>query len=835
MKKTNWTKEISRRGHSFIKHPERVTLVIFVCLFASIGIKHLFLSHATSVPAGSMPLISRNLPAFSNGNLSAFTPAQANNNDYNEYGGTNYGFVSATAFSQSGSNDAWISYNLSSVPAVQNGQLHKIYTTWYDAPINDYDAGLNGATSASFGDPRNYKIQVACEPATVTTASAVPTADWTTPVTVTDNFLSSRSHIINMQVSNATCKNNYNWIKMDITKLDGYYQNNVYNSWANAQFKWDIWDASQSSDQSFLFYGDSITNLEAYNTQFGAGTAPSGSASPGANLYGGFNNLTPSQQINQWNSSYFPSMEDAGIGGKTAQQYDDWSSNIFQPWNKSNSSTTPTICNTDVTCAEYTPYQTTLSSPLSTGGSTVTTLQIAALPADLGPGTFLAVSSGGNTQTWTLSAGASLGSTSLSVNGQVPNFAYPTGSTVTAYLNSVPWLPKSPAHYVVIALGTNDCNGDNFNPGAFKVNDRSTWSLAVYKYYDNLTDLIKQAMTGPVEASTAPGDPSHSYLSSRVVIMPTLPASPALRNGTNTIGHLYNGSSYTTGSMTGNGNGPVCSQIIQKVVADERANTVNQQYLINGATVVSAGPYDASSFGSRVINGPDIWADTDDSAMTDGTAGSGGWDTSALPANYSAPVMYWGDGLHPGGVAQGSGYVRDTWAQWIEANTLNPAAPVNTTLPTISGTTKLGSTLTATSGSWTNSPTIYAYQWKDCDSAGASCVPISGATNSTYTLQASDVSHTMVVAVTATSSGNQSSPASSAPTSVVGNGSQPLTGDINGDSSVNITDLSLLLSSYGNTTTQCITNTAYVCDLSSPPDGVVNIFDLSILLSHYGT
>jgi mannan endo-1,4-beta-mannosidase len=62
----------------------------------------------------------------------------------------------------------------------------------------------------------------------------------------------------------------------------------------------------------------------------------------------------------------------------------------------------------------------------------------------------------------------------------------------------------------------------------------------------------------------------------------------------------------------------------------------------------------------------------------------------------------------------------------------------------------------------------------------------------------------------------------------------PLKGDINNDNSVNITDLSLLLSSYGQTTTQCITNTAYTCDLSAPGDNLVNVFDLSILLSNYG-
>ena|GEM_PF-2013204 len=64
--------------------------------------------------------------------------------------------------------------------------------------------------------------------------------------------------------------------------------------------------------------------------------------------------------------------------------------------------------------------------------------------------------------------------------------------------------------------------------------------------------------------------------------------------------------------------------------------------------------------------------------------------------------------------------------------------------------------------------------------------------------------------------------------------SGPKTGDINQDNNVNITDLSLLLSSYNQNVTKCVTNNAYTCDLSSPSDGVVNIFDLSILLSHYG-
>src|SRR5439155_2657590 len=94
------------------------------------------------------------------------------------------------------------------------------------------------------------------------------------------------------------------------------------------------------------------------------------------------------------------------------------------------------------------------------------------------------------------------------------------------------------------------------------------------------------------------------------------------------------------------------------------------------------------------------------------------------------------------------------------------AAPSNTSLPSISGSARDGSILTASPGSWTNSPTGYAYQWLRCDSGGANCGPISGANSVRYTVTTADVSQRLRVTVTASNSGG-SGTATSRPTAVV--------------------------------------------------------------------
>lgn len=84
----------------------------------------------------------------------------------------------------------------------------------------------------------------------------------------------------------------------------------------------------------------------------------------------------------------------------------------------------------------------------------------------------------------------------------------------------------------------------------------------------------------------------------------------------------------------------------------------------------------------------------------------------------------------------------------VKAASVGSAPPSNTAVPVITtdGSPETGETVTTDTGTWTNSPTGYAYQWK------RNGTDIAGATSSSYVLQVADVSTTLTVTVTATNS-----------------------------------------------------------------------------------
>lgn len=77
------------------------------------------------------------------------------------------------------------------------------------------------------------------------------------------------------------------------------------------------------------------------------------------------------------------------------------------------------------------------------------------------------------------------------------------------------------------------------------------------------------------------------------------------------------------------------------------------------------------------------------------------------------------------------------------------AAPKSTAPPTISGTAKVGQTLTANEGSWSGNPAGYAFQWQRCDADVTVCSNVVGATSRTYLVRIADLGYRVRVRVTA--------------------------------------------------------------------------------------
>lgn len=104
-------------------------------------------------------------------------------------------------------------------------------------------------------------------------------------------------------------------------------------------------------------------------------------------------------------------------------------------------------------------------------------------------------------------------------------------------------------------------------------------------------------------------------------------------------------------------------------------------------------------------------------------------------------------------------------------NAATAAAPAASGEPQLTGDVIVGSTLTASNGTWSNNPASFAYQWVRCPvsggaSDGSDCAAVAGATASSYTLTAADGGFRMRVRVTATNADGSATVASNATATV---------------------------------------------------------------------
>jgi hypothetical protein len=94
------------------------------------------------------------------------------------------------------------------------------------------------------------------------------------------------------------------------------------------------------------------------------------------------------------------------------------------------------------------------------------------------------------------------------------------------------------------------------------------------------------------------------------------------------------------------------------------------------------------------------------------------------------------------------------------------SAPINGSLPSLSGQPLVGKALIASTGSWNGPSSTYSFQWLRCSNTGTTCTPVTEATGQNFLLVSGDAGFTIRVAITA-SNKNGTSIATSLPTQQV--------------------------------------------------------------------
>ena len=103
---------------------------------------------------------------------------------------------------------------------------------------------------------------------------------------------------------------------------------------------------------------------------------------------------------------------------------------------------------------------------------------------------------------------------------------------------------------------------------------------------------------------------------------------------------------------------------------------------------------------------------------------------------------------------------------------LRSGPPANTTPPKLSGHAAQGKKLKGSKGKWTGAtPIKYVYRWERCDSKGANCTTVPGATKTYYVVTGEDAGHTLRLLIMASNHVGTTEAAS--PPSILVGGSPP--------------------------------------------------------------
>lgn len=205
---------------------------------ALLGLPLAFVSNGPidSAPAPPMPLISTGVPSFASGGTAHF----GNDHDPSTYWRSGDAPVTP-------SSPAWLALDLGGVAASSRA---RVLVTWFSElpnyapgePFNQYfhPESTTGYHSG-YDEPGDYEIQ-----ADRAGPGSPPIEGWTTLVDVKGNHFHSRSHVVDMT--------GYNWLRFYCTSSDSSVERSVLLQ------ELEVRDASQGTNDEWLFLGDSITD-----------------------------------------------------------------------------------------------------------------------------------------------------------------------------------------------------------------------------------------------------------------------------------------------------------------------------------------------------------------------------------------------------------------------------------------------------------------------------------------------------------------------------------------------------------------------------------------------
>lgn len=272
---------------------QTATLDIAVALTASAAVGQAvaqtatlsFLDPLPSIPPAVLPLISRDLPAFSSedGQAWEYLASRVDNDTYGDFWRSvrppNTVTDGAGGWTDSPGNPVWIALDVSSVTP------GKVLVNLLNEQGNLYLKADDTDATSLFVD---YVLQG--NAADGGTESA-PSSNWDDLETVTGNLYPTRQHQIDLT--------GYNWLRLYVTASAG--DAGVGNNDVSVQI--DIHDATAGHEDTWLFLGDSITLEGMLHPELGGGDWGYGGAL--ANI------------INTARPSYYPATIDGGNGGQT--------------------------------------------------------------------------------------------------------------------------------------------------------------------------------------------------------------------------------------------------------------------------------------------------------------------------------------------------------------------------------------------------------------------------------------------------------------------------------------------------------------------------------------